>query len=94
MEENISEETKNNKNDKENEVKSEEKPNENIYLSTMNEEETQKWLKNLKLDEEIAKELEKNIKNGKDIISIYNDQKKLEKLNIDLHSNNIINDAI
>ena len=38
--------------------------------------------------------MEQIVKNGKDLISIYNNSKILEKLNIDLHSNNILNDAI
>ena len=72
----------------------EEKHNKNNYISTMNEEEILLWIKNLNLGEEISKELEKIIKNGKDLITLYNNNKLLEKLNVDLHSNNIINDAI
>ena len=68
--------------------------NKSNYLSIMNEEETNLWLKKLNLNEEVLKELEKIIKNGKDLISIYNNDKILEKLNIDLHSSNIINNAI
>ena len=71
-----------------------ENKNKNNYISIMTEEETSLWLKNLDLNEEVSKELEKIIKNGKDLIAIYNNNKLLEKLNIDLHSNNIINDAI
>ena len=96
MEEIISDETNNAKNNSQQqyEINSEEKSNKNNYISTMNEEETAIWLKNLNLNEEILKELEKIIKNGKDIISIYNNNKLLEKINLDLHSNNVINDAI
>ena len=60
----------------------------------MTEEETNIWLKQLNLDEKILNEIEQIVKNGKDLISIYNNSKILEKLNIDLHSNNILNDAI
>ena len=66
----------------------------NNYISTLNEEETSLWLKNLNLNEELLKEIENIIKNGKDLISVYNNNKLLEKLNIDLHTTNIINDAI
>ena len=96
MEEIISDETNNVKNNSQQlyEKISEEKKNKNNYISTMNEEEILLWIKNLNLKEEISKELEKIIKNGKDLITIYNNDKILEKLNLDLHSNNIINDAI
>ena len=64
------------------------------YISIMTEEETSLWFKKLNLEEEVLENLEKIIKNGKDLISIYNDNKILEKLNINLHSQNIINEAI
>ena len=64
------------------------------YFSKMTEEETNIWLKQLNLDEKILNEIEQIVKNGKDLISLYNNSKILEKLNIDLHSNNILNDAI
>ena len=67
---------------------------ENNYLTQMNEKETSEWLKKLNIDEEVLQKLEEIIKNGKDLLSIYNDKKFLEKLNINLHTNNIINDAI
>ena len=60
----------------------------------MTEEETSLWFKKLNLEEEVLENLEKIIKNGKDLISIYNDNKMLEKLNINFHSQNIINEAI
>ena len=66
----------------------------NTYISMMTEEETALWLKKLNLDEEILTQIQKIIKNGKDLISIYENNKILEKLNIDLHSINIINNAI
>ena len=66
----------------------------NTYISMMTEEETTLWLKKLNLDEEILTQIQKIIKNGKDLISIYENNKILEKLNIDLHSINIINNAI
>ena len=64
------------------------------FISIMSEEETSLWLKKLNLEEEVLENLEKIIKNGKDLISIYNDNKMLEKLNINFHSQNIINEAI
>ena len=64
------------------------------FISIMTEEETSLWFKKLNLEEEVLENLEKIIKNGKDLISIYNDNKILEKLNINLHSQNIINEAI
>ena len=64
------------------------------FISIMTEEETFLWFKKLNLKEEVLENIEKIIKNGKDLISIYNDNKMLEKLNIDLHSQNIINEAI
>ena len=66
----------------------------NKYISIMNEKETTSWLKKLNLDEEILKGLEEIIKNGKDLIAIYNNKTILDKLSINLHSTNIINDAI
>ena len=68
--------------------------NKSIYFSKMTEEETNIWLKHLNLEENVLTELGNIVKNGKDLISIYNNDKLLEKLNLDLHSNNIINDAI
>ena len=68
--------------------------NKAIYFSKMTEEETNIWLKHLNLEENVLTELGNIVKNGKDLISIYNNDKLLEKLNLDLHSNNIINDAI
>ena len=65
-----------------------------IFFSKMAEEETNIWLKNLNLEENIFTEICNIVKNGKDLISIYNDNKILEKLNLDLHSTNIINYAI
>ena len=67
---------------------------ENNYISKMNEKETSQWLKKLNIEEEVLKQLEEIIKDGKDLISIYNDKKLLEKYNINLHTNNIINNAI
>ena len=64
------------------------------FISIMTEEETSLWFKKLNLEKEVLENLEKIIKNGKDLISIYNDNKMMEKLNIDLHSQNIINEAI
>lgn len=64
------------------------------FISIMTEEETSLWFKKLNLEEEVLENIEKIIKNGKDLISIYNDNKMLEKLNINLHSQNIINEAI
>ena len=66
----------------------------NSYISMMAEEETTLWFKKLNLDEELLTQLEKVVKNGKDLISIYENNKILEKFNIDLHSINIINNAI
>ena len=68
--------------------------NRKIFFSKMTEEETNIWLKNLNLEENVLTELENIAKNGRDLICIYNDNKLLEKINLDLHSNNIINDAI
>lgn len=68
--------------------------NKAIYFSKMTEEETNIWLKHLNLEENVLTEVGNIVKNGKDLISIYNNDKLLEKLNLDLHSNNIINDAI
>ena len=68
--------------------------NKSIYFSKMTEEETNIWLKHLNLEENVLTELGNIVKNGKDLISIYNNDKLLEKLNLDLHSNNIIKDAI
>ena len=42
------------------------------FFSKMTEEETNIWLKNLNLDENILNELENIVKNGQDLISIYN----------------------
>ena len=64
------------------------------YISMMTEEETSYWLSLLDLDEGVFKELSNIIKNGKDLISIYNNYTILEKMNIDLHSINLINNAI
>ena len=66
----------------------------NNYISIMNEEETSLWLKKLNLNEDILAEIGKVIKNGRDLISIYDNKKILEKLNIDFHLINIINSAI
>ena len=66
----------------------------NKYISMMNEEETSLWVKKLNLNENILAELGKVIKNGKDLISIYDNKKIFEKLNIDFHSINIIKSAI
>ncbi len=71
-----------------------EENSDNKYISIMNEKETSSWLKKLNLDEEILKGLEEIIKNGKDLIAIYNNKTILDKLSINLHSTNIINDAI
>ena len=64
------------------------------FFSKMTEEETNDWLKKLNLEEGILTEILKIVKNGKDLISLYNDNQLLEKLNLDLHNINIINDAI
>ena len=64
------------------------------FFSKMTEEETNIWLKNLNLDENILNELENIVKNGQDLISIYNNNQLIEKINLDLHSKNIINSAI
>ena len=64
------------------------------FFSEMNEEETNVWLKKLNLDENVLTEFENIVKNGKDLISIYNNPSIIEKLNLDLHSNNMINSAI
>ena len=45
------------------------------FISIMTEEETSLWFKKLNLEEEVLENLEKIIKNGKDLISIYNDIK-------------------
>ena len=66
----------------------------NNYISMMSEEETSLWLKKLNLNEDILAEIGKVIKNGRDLISIYDNKKILEKLNIDFHLINIINTAI
>ena len=94
MEEIKAEEKNIDKLEQSNKLNTEINENKNNYISIMSEEETSLWMKNLNLNEEVLKELEKIIKNGKDLISIYNNNKLLEKLNIDLHSNNIINDSI
>ena len=65
-----------------------------IFFSRMTEEETNLWLKELNLEENILTEIEKLIKNGKDLISLYNNNQLMEKLNLDLHTNNILQDAI
>ena len=64
------------------------------FFSKLTEEETNIFLKNLNLDENILNELENIVKNGQDLISIYNNDQLLEKINLDLHSKNIINSAI
>jgi hypothetical protein len=64
------------------------------FFSKMTEEETNIWLKNLNLDENILNELKNIVKNGQDLISIYNNNQLIEKINLDLHSKNIINSAI
>ena len=64
------------------------------FFSKLIEEETNIFLKNLNLDENILNELENIVKNGQDLISIYNNNQLLEKINLDLHSKNIINSAI
>ena len=64
------------------------------FFSKLTEEETNIFLKNLNLDENILNELENIVKNGQDLISIYNNNQLLEKINLDLHSKNIINSAI
>jgi hypothetical protein len=66
----------------------------NKFFSEMTEEETNAWLKKLNLDENILSELCNIVKNGKDLITIYNNPAKIEKLNLDLHSINIITSAI
>ena len=66
----------------------------NKFFSEMTEEETNAWLKKLNLDENILSELCNIVKNGKDLITIYNNPAKIEKLNLDLHSSNIITSAI
>ena len=64
------------------------------FFSKLTEEETNIFLKNLNLDENILNELENIVKNGQDLISIYNNNQLIEKINLDLHSKNIINSAI
>ena len=64
------------------------------FFSKMTEEETNEWLKKLNLEENILNEILKLVKNGKDLLSLYNNNQLLEKLNLDLHNINIINDAI
>ena len=64
------------------------------FFSKLTEEETNIFLKNLNLDENVLNELENIVKNGQDLISIYNNNQLLEKINLDLHSKNIINSAI
>ena len=66
----------------------------NKFFSEMTEEETNAWLKKLNLDENILSELCNIVKNGKDLITIYNNPAKIENLNLDLHSSNIITSAI
>ena len=61
-------------------LNTEKNQNKCTYLSIMNEEETTLWLKKLNLNEEVVKELEKIIKIGKDLISIYNNNNILENL--------------
>ena len=68
--------------------------NKKKFFSEMNEEETNIWLKKLNLDENVLTEFGNIVKNAKDLISIYNNPKMIEKLNLDLHSNNMINTAI
>ena len=75
-------------------INTEKNQNKSNYLSIMNEEQTSLWITKLNLNEEVLKELENIIKNGKDLIAVYNNNKILEKLNIDLHSINILNNAI
>ena len=65
-----------------------------IFFSKMTEEETNLWLKELNLEENLLTEIEKLVKNGKDLISLYNNNQLMEKLNLDLHTNNIFQDAI
>jgi hypothetical protein len=60
----------------------------------MTEEETIDWLNKLNLEKNVLNEILKIVKNGKDLISLYNNTQLLEKLNLDLHNINIINDAI
>ena len=64
------------------------------FFSKMTEEETNEWLKQLNLEENVLNEILKIVKNGKDLISLYNNNQLLEKLNLDMHNINIINDAI
>ena len=64
------------------------------YLSTMNEEEINIFLKKLNIKEEKEKELNNIIKNGKDLISLYNEENLLQKINLDLHDKNILKDAV
>ena len=64
------------------------------FFSKMTEEETIEWLKKLNFEENVLNEILKIVKNGKDLISLYNNNQLLEKLNLDLHNINLINDAI
>ena len=75
---------------KENEINN----NKNKYISTMIEEEINILLNNLNLNEEKLKELNNLIKNGKDLISIYNEEKLLDKINLNLHEKNIIKSEV
>ena len=70
------------------------KNNKNNFFSKMTEEETIDWLNKLNLEKNVLNEILKIVKNGKDLISLYNNTQLLEKLNLDLHNINIINDAI
>ena len=96
MEEIKSEEKEKEKNNfqKSYQINSEINQSSNKYISILDEKEISLWLQKLNLGEEILKELEKFIKNGKDLISIYNNSKILETINLDFHSNNVIINAI
>ena len=70
------------------------KNNKKNFFSKMTEEETIDWFNKLNLEKNVLNEILKIVKNGKDLISLYNNTQLLEKLNLDLHNINIINDAI
>ena len=55
----------------------------------MTEEETIDWFNKLNLEKNVLNEILKIVKNGKDLISLYNNTQLLEKLNLDLHNINI-----
>lgn len=58
----------------------------NLFISEYSKEDVFFFLENLPFEENSLKEIQKFVKNGKDLLSLYKNDKLLSKLKLDLHS--------